>query len=177
MQKIRISYNPYKMKTVVLVNGTNVCETDDYLQFREFIETDTPLQTWAEPIPYKNWKGIINELATEECYDEIEILFDGRKIDYEDLMRACESANSKREIKLSITYKLEQEYSDAKLAQNIDVVMQTLLSKKFSDLEAKTVAESESVVEIEVEKEPIIEKESVVKRFMAAVKRIFVKGR
>ena len=78
MQKIRISYNPYKMKTVVLVNGTNVCETDDYLQFREFIETDTPLQTWAEPIPYKNWKGIINELATEECYDEIEILFDGR---------------------------------------------------------------------------------------------------
>ncbi|MBQ8624552.1 MAG: dynamin family protein [Agathobacter sp.] len=134
MQKIRISYNPYKMKTVVLVNGTNVCETDDYLQFREFIETDTPLQTWAEPIPYKNWKGIINELATEECYDEIEILFDGRKIDYEDLMRACESANSKREIKLSITYKLEQEYSDAKLAQNIDVVMQTLLSEKFSDL-------------------------------------------
>lgn len=134
MQKIRISYNPYKMKTVVLVNGTNVCETDDYLQFREFIETDTPLQTWAEPIPYKNWKGIINELATEECYDEIEILFDGRKIDYEDLMRACESANSKREIKLSITYKLEQEYSDAKLAQNIDVVMQTLLSERFSDL-------------------------------------------
>ena len=44
-------------------------------------------------------------------------------------------------------------------------------------LEAKTVAESESVVEIEVEKEPIIEKESVVKRFMAAVKRIFVKER
>lgn len=134
MQKIRISYNPYKMKTVVLVNGTNVCETDDYLQFREFIETDTPLQTWAEPIPYKNWKGIINELATEECYDEIEIFFDGRKIDYEDLMRACEAANSKREIKLNITYKLEQEYSDAKLAQNIDVVMQTLLSERFSAL-------------------------------------------
>lgn len=134
MQKIRISYNPYKMKTVVLVNGTNVCETDDYIQFREFIETDTPLQTWAEPIPYKNWKGIINELATEECYDEIEILFDGRKIDYEDLVRACDAANSKRKIKLNITYKLEQEYSDAKLAQNIDTVMQTLLSEKFSAL-------------------------------------------
>lgn len=134
MQKVRIRYNPYRMKTSISVNGTDVCETDDYLQFREFIETDTPLQTWAEPVPYKDWHGILNELADEECYDEIEIVFEGRLIDYEDLMRACDAANEKREIKLDITYRLETEYSDAKLMQNIDAVMKTLLSKKFSAL-------------------------------------------
>ncbi len=136
MQKIRIAYNPYKMKTIVLVNGINVCDTDDYLQFREFIESDTPLQTWAEPIPYKGWKGIINELAAEDCRDELEITFEGREIDFEDLKRACEAANNKRdeEKRLEITFKLENELFDAKLAQNIEKVMETLLAEKFSEL-------------------------------------------
>ena len=44
-------------------------------------------------------------------------------------------------------------------------------------LEAKSVAEPEPVVEIEVEEKPVVEKESFVKQFVAAVKRIFVKGR
>ena len=43
--------------------------------------------------------------------------------------------------------------------------------------EAKSVAEPEPVVEIEVEEKPVVEKESFVKQFVAAVKRIFVKGR
>lgn len=134
MQKVKIRYNPYRMKTFISVNGTDVCGTDDYLQFREFIEAGTPLQTWVEPIPYKNWKGILNELASEDCYDELEIAFEGRKIDYEDLVRACEAANEERKVGLQITYSLETEYSDAKLMQNIDTVMRTLLSKKFSKL-------------------------------------------
>ena len=55
MQKIIIKYNPYKMETFLQVEGVNVCDVDDYLAIKEFIETKTPLQTWLEPIEYKDW--------------------------------------------------------------------------------------------------------------------------
>lgn len=143
MQKIDISYNPYKMETILSVNGTNVCDSDDYTQFKEFIETDTPLQTWAEPIPYKNWQGVINELSSDDCFDKLVINFSGRKIDFEDLKRACDSENEKRACKLEIEYNLISELNDEKLAQNIEVVMQTLLSDKFAELVKECGAESQ----------------------------------
>ena len=50
------------METVLFVNGVNVCDNiADYGQFKEFIETHTPLQTWIEPIPYKDTQG--NDVA------------------------------------------------------------------------------------------------------------------
>lgn len=135
MQKIEIRYNPYKMETKIEVNGDDVCKTNDYAQFKEFIDTSTPLQTWAGPIAYKNWKGIVNELAgDEECFDKLDICFHGRKIDFDDLQRACEAENEKRKVKLEITYRHQDELSDKKMAQNIDVVMQTLLSDRFKQL-------------------------------------------
>lgn len=143
MQKIDISYNPYKMETEFKVNGTDVCKSDDYIQFKEFIETDTPLQTWVEPIPYKNWQGVVNELASDDCFDKLAINFTGRKIDFEDLKRACDSENEKRACKLEIEYNLVSELNDAKLAQNIEVVMQTLLSGKFAKLVEECGKESQ----------------------------------
>lgn len=134
MQKIEIHYNPYKMETVMKVNGTNVCDSKEYSQFQEFIELDTPLQTWAEPIPYKGWKGVLNELVDEDCYENLEFIFHGRELDFEDLKRACESENEKRKNKLGITYTLATTLSDKKLAQNIEVVMNSLLSEKFQKL-------------------------------------------
>lgn len=44
-------------------------------------------------------------------------------------------------------------------------------------LDAKNVVEPETVVQIETEDKPVVEKEPFMKRVMAAVKRIFVKGR
>lgn len=135
MQKIEIRYNPYKMETKIEVNGDDICKTNDYAQFKEFIDTSTPLQTWASPIEYKNWKGIVNELAgDDECFDKLDICFYGRKIDFDDLRRACEAENEKRKVKLEITYRHQDELSDKKMAQNIDVVMQTLLSDRFKKL-------------------------------------------
>lgn len=138
MQKIEIWYNPYKMETKIEVNGTDVCRTSDYVQFKEFIDTATPLQIWAGPVAYKNWRGIANELAgDEECFDKLDICFHGRKIDFDDLRRACEIENEKRKLKLEITCNHQDELSDRKMAQNIDVVMQTLLSDRFKQLVAE----------------------------------------
>ncbi len=136
MQKIDITYNPYKMDTQLLVDDINVCDSvEEYGQFKEFIETHTPLQTWIEPIPYKSWKGIINELkADEEGFDILEFHFHGRRIDFDDLKRVCETENSTRHNKLELVFKHETIISDEKLAQNIDVIMQSILSERFANL-------------------------------------------
>ena len=136
MQKIELTYNPYKMQTTLLVDGVDVCNSvEDYGQFKEFIDTHTPLQTWIEPIPYKNWKGLLNELkADEEGFDILEFHFHGRVIDFEDLCRACEILNEARQNKLDLSYHHDTVYSDEKLAQNIDVIMDSLLSERFAAL-------------------------------------------
>ena len=136
MQKIEITYNPYKMQTTMYVDGVDVCNSiEDYGQFKEFIETHTPLQTWIEPIPYKSWKGIVNELkADEEGFDILEFHFHGRLIDFEDLKRACETENENRQFSIDLEFIHETVISDEKLAQNIDVIMDSLLSERFAKL-------------------------------------------
>lgn len=149
MQKIEINYNPYKMLTIMSVDGVDVCDgIEDYGQFKEFIETHTPLQTWIEPIPYKNWNGIVNELkADEEGFDILEFHFHGRLIDYEDLKRACEVENEKRQYKLDLDFIHETIISDEKLAQNIDVIMASLLSEKFAKIVKEQGEESAAYVD------------------------------
>lgn len=146
MQKIEITYNPYKMETVLLVDGVNVCDSiEDYGQFKEFIETHTPLQTWIEPIPYKNWKGIVDELKDdEEGFDILEFHFHGRSIDFNDLKRVCEIENEKRSYQLDLSFEHDTIISDEKLAQNIDVIMDSLLSERFAKL-VKEQGEDSSV--------------------------------
>ena len=136
MQKIKIKYDPYKMKTSMSVDGIDVCsDVEEYAQFKEFISTNTPLQTWIEPISYKSWDGIVNELKSdEEGFDTIELHFEGRRIDFEDLKRTCESENASRKTPLEITYYHDVVYSDEKLAENIDYVMMNLLSERFAGL-------------------------------------------
>ena len=136
MQKIEITYNPYKMETTLLINGVNICNnTNEYGQFKEFFDTHTPLQIWIEPIAYKNWKGIINELKPdEEGFDILEIHFNGRAIDFEDLKRVCIHENDNRRNPIGISFKHDIIISDKKLAQNVDVIMDSLLSDRFAKL-------------------------------------------
>ena len=133
MQKIIIKYNPYKMETFLQVEGVNVCDVDDYLAIKEFIETKTPLQTWLEPIEYKDWKGLLNEL-TSDSYDELEIHFYGRKIDFEDLQYSFESLNKQRRVPHKISYIPDKELSDKRQKEGIDRVMKMLLSDEFKNI-------------------------------------------
>ena len=151
MQRIDISYDPYKMKTILKVDGVDVCDKpDDYMQFKEFIDAKTPLQTWIEPIPYKNWNGIINELKEDdESYDILDFYFNGRVIDFEDLQRACERENENRKNKLDLRYNHETVYSDTKLAQNVNNIMDDLLSDRFAELVKEQGEESDVYKEYE----------------------------
>ncbi len=135
MQKIEIKYNPYKMKTDMKINGKDVLGLGaNYETLKEFIKNDTPLQTWIEPVFYENWKGFINELVDEEVSDTIKIIFDGRKIDFNDLKRACLGQNEGRKNKIKLELEHRREISDEQLSNNIDLVMKDLLSDRFKKL-------------------------------------------
>ena len=136
MKKIEISYNPYKMKTKMKIDGVDVCQSSDYSDIKKFIEQGTPLQTWIEPITYLGWDGFVNEISDPENNDEVGIIFSGRKIDFQDLQRAIEEQNAKRSERTRVRYHYEHKkvLDDKKLSQNIEEVVHELKSDRFREL-------------------------------------------
>ena len=137
--QVEISYNPYKMKTSMTIDGIDVLDEkkgDDYKKFRQMIERNTPLQTWIEPIAYLDWKGIVNELIPEEQNEDVKIIFSGRDIDYRDLQRAVKVQNEAREVDPPAQFTFEQKtiLDDKVLAQNIDHIVKELNTDKFRAL-------------------------------------------
>lgn len=137
--QVEISYNPYKMKTSMMIDGIDVLDEkkgDDYKKFRQMIERNTPLQTWIEPIAYLDWKGIVNELIPEGQNEEVKIIFSGRDIDYRDLQHVVRAQNNERKVDPPAQFTFEQKASldDNVLAQNIDHIVKELQSPRFSAL-------------------------------------------
>lgn len=134
--QVEISYNPYKMKTSMTIDGIDVLDEkkgDDYKKFRQLIERNTPLQTWIEPIAYLDWKGIVNELIPEEQNEDVKIIFSGRDIDYRDLQRVVKVQNEAREVDppAQFTFEHKAKLDDKALAQNIDHIVEELKSDRF----------------------------------------------
>lgn len=141
MKRFEIFYNPYEQETRILVNNHDIKEEPAYSRLRKIIEKGTPLQSWIDPIPHKSWEGFINEMVSSDCYDEVEIIFHGREIDYEDLQRACDAGNAKREKEKQLLIKympLKDKVSDAEMAKNVEKVKRQIMSDEF----AKIVYES-----------------------------------
>lgn len=146
MQKAEINYDPYRIKTTVKVEGRDVRDLavylQEYLQFCRLTEKKVPLQAWLKPVPGEHWKGLVNELKADDCSEKIQILFHGRKVDFEDLRRICEAENGRRIHKLAITYEHGTELSDKKLTEDIDSIMETLRSEEFLKLAEEQGQES-----------------------------------
>lgn len=134
MKRVEISYNPYKMITTVLINGADVCKIGHFDKFREFIKNRIPLQTWIEPIPYMNWAGFVNEISDPEINDEVEMIFSGRVIDFEDLKRSIADQNDKRSQPVIYHYEHRKVLDDEVLSTNIEDVVKELKSDRFHDL-------------------------------------------
>ena len=134
--QVEISYNPYKMKTSMMIDGIDVQKSTDHERFRRMIERNTPLQTWIEPIAYQDWKGLVNELIPEGQNGDIEILFSGRDIDYQDLQRTVRAQNDARKVEPPATFTFAQKkrLDDKILAENIDYIVKELNSKRFQTL-------------------------------------------
>ena len=137
MRVVKMEYNPYKMKTSICIDGSDVRGNSNYRSIDDFIGRGTPLQTWVEPIDYLNWPGLLNEIADPENNGEIEFCFSGRKIDFEDLKRSLEDQNKNREegTRLSLRFKQEDpQLDDKKLSENIEDIVKELQSDRFREL-------------------------------------------
>lgn len=137
MRVVKMEYNPYKMKTSICIDGSDVKGNSNYRSIDDFIGRGTPLQTWVEPIDYLNWPGLLNEIADPENNGEIEFCFSGRKIDFEDLKRSLEDQNKNREegTRLSLRFRQEDpQLDDKKLSGNIEDIVKELQSDRFREL-------------------------------------------
>ena len=143
MTNVEISYNPYKMITTMSIDGVDVCKDRNYDKFREFIDNKIPLQTWIEPIPYKDWTGFVNEISDPEINDEVMVIFSGRIIDFEDLKRSIVDQNDERSSDTQVKYhfKHKKVLDDKVLSTNIESVVQELKSKRFHALVAQRTTE------------------------------------
>lgn len=137
MRVVKMEYNPYKMKTSICIDGSDVKGNSNYRSIDDFTGRGTPLQTWVEPIDYLNWPGLLNEIADPENNGEIEFCFSGRKIDFEDLKRSLEDQNKNREegTRLSLRFRQEDpQLDDKKLSGNIEDIVKELQSDRFREL-------------------------------------------
>lgn len=136
MKIVEISYNPYKMTTKMFIDEIDVCESSEYDGFKWFIEQETPLQTWIEPIGHLNWRGFVNEISDESNNDEVTIVFSGRDIDFRDLKHAIKTQNDKREKRTKVKYHYEHKkvLDDKQLSKDIDMVVSEIKSDKFAEL-------------------------------------------
>lgn len=135
--KLEIHYNPYKMKTEVLINGADVREELSHKEIKDFIENNIPLQTWVNKLPHKGWNGLLSHLIAEDDVNTLEVRFHGRKIDFEDLRRSLEAQNQSRTKKAFLEFPeqyQELKLSDEKMMQNIEHVVADLHSDKFKQI-------------------------------------------
>jgi GTPase Era involved in 16S rRNA processing len=80
MRRVFIEYNPYKLKTNVLIDGKPVAE-DSFFNVGE-----KRLQEWIDDLPYK--------LSEEFASKEFQLTFSGTSLDYEDIQYAAEAGEN-----------------------------------------------------------------------------------
>ena len=81
MTKVQITYNPYTVKTDIVINGKPLEDNSPLMYVN-----NKRLQEWIEP--KRNWSGIFNALRTSTGDRSIEIEFIGTFGDFEDLVYA-----------------------------------------------------------------------------------------
>lgn len=88
MVKVKISYNPYTVKTEIIINGKILEDKFSPLMY----VNNKRLQEWIEP--KGSWTGIFKELRTSTGDSSIRIEFIGTFSDFEDLVYAKDKFGS-----------------------------------------------------------------------------------
>lgn len=124
MKKIEITYNPYVVETKILVDG-NLPKPNSALNVGK-----KRLQEWVEELP----QIIIDEL----CDKNVEIVFKGIQTDYEDVVAAFDSYESK--ISVTFSQKRTADITDVETA--IDNIWKEIQSGPIPELKDKKIADA-----------------------------------
>lgn len=122
MQKIFIKYNPYQVKTEILIDG-NAPKKNSRLNFG-----DRRLQEWVDDLP---------EILFEECSTrDFELTFHGTVPDYEDILAMADEAKVK-DIKIKVEHIPAKEVKDKETA--IQEIFKMIQEGPFEELKKPDV--------------------------------------
>ncbi|MGP1599089.1 dynamin family protein [Peptoanaerobacter stomatis] len=117
MREISIKYNPYRLETEVLIDGSNPKQNS-----RLNVE-DRRLQEWIEDLP---------EILFEECSDRnFKVIFYGTQLDYEDVATVSQEAKN-NEINIQTEHIQAKEVSDKEAL--ISEIFEEIQSGPFEEL-------------------------------------------
>ena len=94
MAQIEIRYNPYKVETEFLINNEPIRNDSSLAK-----QKNKRLQYWLEK-NNNNWNGIIEELIKVTNDNVLDIIFQGRSIDFQDLKLTVEKNKGNNQISL-----------------------------------------------------------------------------
>lgn len=138
MKKVFIKYDPYEMKSTVVVDGKEIqknthCDSN----LKKYLDGDIhiPIQSWIDPINRDNWGGLLNCLCDMGDKDII-IEFSGRKVDYEDVQTSLKAQNESRKLGAKLTFSdlVDEIAPDSEMKKNVDKAVNLMLTDQFKDI-------------------------------------------
>ena len=138
MKKVFIKYDPYDMKSSVIVDGKEIqknrhCDSN----LKKYLDGSVhiPIQSWIDPIERDNWKGLLETLCLMGDKD-IVVEFAGRRIDYEGVQASLIAQNKSRNLGAKLTFceLVEEIAPDSEMKQNIDKAVNLMLTDYFAEI-------------------------------------------
>jgi len=122
MRKVYIEYNPYRLKTNILIDGKAPKQNS------KLCVGEKRLQEWIEDLP---------EILVEECSThEFDIAFHGTTLDYEDVESVVEDANHQG-LHIELTHEPAKEVADKETA--ISEIFDEIQNGPFKELKEPAV--------------------------------------
>ena len=122
MRKVYIEYNPYRLKTNILIDGKAPKQNS------KLCVGEKRLQEWIEDLP---------EILVEECNThEFDIAFHGTTLDYEDVESVVEDANHQG-LHIELTHEPAKEVADKETA--ISEIFDEIQNGPFKELKEPAV--------------------------------------
>ena len=129
MTNVYIKYNPYKVETEFIINNSPVSPNSTLAT-----QSKKRLQYWLEK-NNNNWNGIVEELRKVTNDNELKIVFEGRKIDFEDLKLTID----KNKKSLKITLKHVEVKDDKDILKEIDELINIFDNGPIEELKSKEI--------------------------------------
>lgn len=138
MIQVKIAYDPYHMKTSLNINGQNVKRVArGYERISSFVKQDIPLQSWIDPIPFQNWKGLLWEVIGNSIEEVVEFHFRGRRIDFLDLQEAMMAQSATGKYKVKVTFPEDKRifcYDDQTILERAKKAYELIQSDGFKQI-------------------------------------------
>ena len=126
MKNVSISYNPYKLKTHITVDGKELAENS---VLRERFAEGNRLQEWVEDLP--------DMLLKEFNDNKFAVSFHGTIMDYEDLKEVLDEAQKQKKFLYNLKWEKAQEAADKE--KLIDEVFAEIQEGPFEELKSDEI--------------------------------------